>query len=92
MEIILDQIQKQFKGNYHFKNCYGCLYGDYSVFGQGLMSSILCFKNQKEAYLQVDTKDEYMELDIHDSQQQEIFCCDAYEIRDRNVGYRGTVL
>ena len=92
MEIILDQIQKQFTGKYRFKNCYGCLYGDYSVFGQGFMSSILCFKNQKQAYLQVDTKDEYMKLDIHDSKQQEIFCCDAYEIRDRNVGYRGTVL
>lgn len=92
MEIILDQIQKQFKGKYRFKNCYGCLYGDYSVFGQGFMSSILCFENQKQAYLQVDNKDEYMKLHIHDSQQQELFCCDAYEIRDQNVGYRGTVL
>jgi hypothetical protein len=92
LEIILDQIQKKFKGKYRFKNCYGCLYGDYSVYGQGFMSSILCFKNQKKAYLQVDTKAEYMKLKIHDSQQQELFCCKEYEIRDRNVGYRGTVI
>lgn len=40
----------------------------------------------------IDTWYKELELDIHDSQQQEIFCCDANEIRDRNVGYRGTVL
>lgn len=92
MEIIFDNLQKQFEGRYRFKNCYGCLYGDYSVYGQGFMSSILCFKNQKEAYLNVQDKDEYMQLELHDSQQQEIYCCDEYEIREQSVGYRGTDL
>lgn len=92
MEMILDDLQYQFKGKYRFKNCYGCMYGDYSVYGQGFMGSILCFKNQKEAYLKVQNKDEYMQLEMHDSQQQELFCCDEYEIRDRSVGYRGTVI
>lgn len=92
MEIILDQLQHQFAGKYRFKNCYGCMYGDYSVYGQGFMGSILCFKNQKEAYLNVQNKDEYMQLELHDSQYQEIFCCDEYEIRDKSVGYRGTIL
>lgn len=32
------------------------------------------------------------ELDKHESAQQEIFCCADYEIRDKTVGYRGTVL
>lgn len=93
MELIFDEIQRQFNGKYRFKNCYGCLYADYSVYGQGLMSSVLCFKNQKEAYLQVQNKNEYMmNLELHDSQQQEIYYCDEYEIRDKSVGYRGTVL
>lgn len=91
LELVFDQIQKQFEGKYRFKNCYGCLYGDYSVYGQGFMSSILCFKNQKEKYLKVQNKDEYFNLELHDSQQQEIYCCDEYKIRERAVGYRGTV-
>lgn len=92
MEVVLDQIQRQFKGKYRFKNCYGCLYGDYSAFGQEFIGSVSCFKNQKEAYLKTQHKDEYMNLEVDDSQQQEIFCCNEYEIRDRTVGYRGTVL
>lgn len=92
LEIILDQLQKQFVGKYRFKNCYGCIYGDYSVYGQGFIGSMLCFKNQKEAYLNVQNKDEYMQLDLHDDQQQEIYCCETYEMRDKIVGYRGTVL
>lgn len=92
MELIFDNLQKQFHGKYRFKNCYGCLYGDYSVYGQGFMGPVLCFKNQKEAYLKVNDKGEYMQLEMHDSQQQELFCCNEYEIRDRSVGYRGTVI
>ncbi|WP_300675495.1 DUF6304 family protein [Soonwooa sp.] len=92
MELIFDNLQKQFDGKYRFKNCYGCLYGDYSVYGQGFMGPVLCFKNQKEAYLKVQNKDEYMDLGPQESTQQEIFCCDEYEIRDKSVGYRGTVI
>ncbi|SKB61827.1 hypothetical protein SAMN05660477_00259 [Soonwooa buanensis] len=92
MELIFDNLQKQFDGKYRFKNCYGCLYGDYSVYGQGFMGPVLCFKNQKEAYLRVQNKGEYMDLDPQESTQQEIFCCDEYEIRDKSVGYRGTVI
>ncbi|WP_282628406.1 DUF6304 family protein [Empedobacter sedimenti] len=92
LEMVLDDLQYQFKGRYRFKNCYGCLYGDYSVYGQGFMGSILCFKNQKEAYVSTQNKDEYMQLEMHDSQQQELYCCDEYEIRDKSVGCRGTVI
>ncbi|MFD2556355.1 DUF6304 family protein [Sphingobacterium tabacisoli] len=92
MEMIMDDLQRQFAGRYRFKNCYGCLYGDYSIYGQGLMGPILCFKNQKEKYLDVQNKNEYMELKKHESAQQEIYCCADYEPRNRVVGYRGTIM
>lgn len=92
MELALDDLQGQFKGGYRFKNCYGCLFGDYSVYGQGLMGPVLCFKNQRDAYLMVSDKNEYMGLGVCDSMQQEFFCCSEYEIRDSVVGYRGTVI
>lgn len=92
MELLLDDIQRQFEGNYRFKNCYGCLYGDYSVYGQGFMGPVLCFRNQKEAYLEVQNKSDYMKLEKQDNTQQELFCCESYVCRDRVLGYRGTVL
>lgn len=90
-EGLFDQIQRQFQGKYRFKNCYGCLYADYSVYGQAQMGSMGCFKKQKSNYLAVKNKDDYMQLDAVDFCNQEIFCCEDYTIRDQQVGYRGTI-
>ena len=90
-ESLFDQIQRQFLGKYRFKNCYGCLYADYSVFGQAQMGTMGCFKMQKCQYLAVKNKDDYMRLDDVEFCLQEIYCCEDYNIRDRNVGYRGTI-
>ncbi|OQP51590.1 hypothetical protein A4D02_26115 [Niastella koreensis] len=83
-----DGIYKQIKNNYHFKNCYGCLYSDYSVYGQSTFGSMLCFRNQKEAYSKVTTKAEYLKLGAPAGYVQETYCCDEFEIRKGNVGYR----
>lgn len=91
LEGIFDKLQHQFKGRFRFKNCYGCTFGDYSVYGTGFIGPILCFKNQKQAYLNVQHKTEYMDLEPWDSKQQEFFCCDNYEVRIESLGYRGTV-
>ncbi len=89
-EIAFDQIQKQFKKNYHFKNCYGCMFGDYSIYGQSSFGTMQCFVNQKERYLQVKTKKDYlMKLDNNYQQVQEIFSCPKFEVRKGNIGYRG---
>lgn len=88
VELVLDQLKKQFEGLYSFKNCYGCMYGDYSVFGQDSFGGMLCFVNQKDAYKKVDTKDEYMQLEP-DAFVQEIYCCNAFEPRTAGAGYRG---
>lgn len=88
-ELSFDQIRDQIKDKYQLKNCYGCMYGDYSVYGQGSFGTMLCFRNQKAAYNNVTTKSEYMELGPPDRRVQEIFCCDQYENRKNGAGYRG---
>lgn len=84
-----DSIRDQVGDRYHLKNCYGCMYGDYSVYGQGCFGSVHCFRNQKVEYSKVTNKEEYMELAPPYRFVQEIYCCDEYEIRSRGAGYRG---
>ena len=47
-------------GTDKFKNCYGCMYGDYSVYGQSGFGSMLCYVNQKDEYIKVRTKEDYL--------------------------------
>ena len=84
-----DNIRDQIGDRYHLKNCYGCMYGDYGVGGQGCFGSMLCFRNQKVEYSKVTNKVEYMELAPPDRHVQEIYCCNQFEIRSRGAGYRG---
>lgn len=91
LESLFDQIQRQFLGQYRFQNCYGCLYADYSVYGQSFMGSMACFKPQQQKYLAVKNKNDYMQLNEVEYNIQEIYCCADYEIRDLNVGYRGCI-
>jgi len=87
-ESAADGIRKQFGDRHHFKNCYGCMYGDYSVYGNSTFGSMLCFRNQKEEYSKVTTKQEYMQLGPPDGYVQETYCCEQFEIRNKRVGYR----
>ena len=89
IEVAFDQIRDQIKDKFQFKNCYGCMYGDYSVYGQSSFGSMLCFLSQKEKYSKVTTKSEYLQLDKADRQVQEIYCCNQFEIRKYGAGYRG---
>ncbi|MVT11307.1 DUF6304 family protein [Chitinophaga tropicalis] len=88
-EVAFDQIKAQLTDRYSFKNCYGCLYGDYSYIGQSSFGTMQCYVNQKEAYLKVNSKDDYMDLPADYRQVQEIYCCDKFEIRKPGTGYRG---
>jgi hypothetical protein len=89
-EIAFDEIKKQLDNKYCFKNCYGCMFGDYSVYGQSSFGTMLCFVSQKEKYKDVTNKQEYMELTTDETANvQEIYCCDKYEIRKVGAGYRG---
>jgi hypothetical protein len=95
IDSVFDQIIKQFGDKYKFKNCYGCLYSDYSPYGQQGFGGMYCFVRQKENYLKVDVpKDSYKYNYFEDCENdyemvQETYCCDKYEIRKQGTGYRG---
>ncbi|WP_337085135.1 DUF6304 family protein [Elizabethkingia anophelis] len=90
IEGAFDQIRNQFEDKYQFKNCYGCMFGDYSVFGQSGFGTMLCFVTEKEKYKAITNKWEYMELPTNDvTNVQEIYYCNKYEIRKTGAGYRG---
>jgi hypothetical protein len=84
-----DQINKQISGEFVVKNCFWCLYSDYSVYGQGLAGSMFCFLKYKDEYLKVKDKDEYMKLPNDIPSVQEIYYCDSFEPRKMGTGYRG---
>ncbi|WP_299626575.1 DUF6304 family protein [uncultured Tenacibaculum sp.] len=88
-EIAAENLLKKLKSEYVFKNCFGCNFSDYSPFGTSTFGSMMCFKNQKEKYLKVKTKAEYFNLDVCYSHVQETFYCNEFEIRKKNIGYRG---
>ncbi len=73
-----------------FIGCYNCKFSDYSIYGQQFWGSMLCFKNNKEAYSKVTGKDEFMEImDEFDQLVPESYFCDEFEERPKNTGYRG---
>ncbi len=88
-EDAFNQMLTEIAGKYRMRNCFGCQFSDYSVYGQGLFGSMLCFRNQKENYSAVKSKEEYMQLERHKEVVQEIYSCSEFEQRGKNVGYRG---
>lgn len=66
------------------------MYGDYSVYGQSGFGSMLCYVNQKDEYIKVRTKEDYLsKLNTNYKKVQEIFYCPKFELRKKGIGYRG---
>jgi hypothetical protein len=89
IDAALDQIREQWNGEYAFKNCYGCMYGDYHTGGRGAFGTMLCFCRQKEAYLNAETIKDYQALLKEASRVQEVYYCKRWEARIPGTGYRG---
>ncbi len=78
-EALID-LQTQFNGKYRFKNCFGCLYSDYSPFGNGFFGGLLCFRNCKTGYLNAKSKRHLIELiEKHGFAVQETWCCKEFK-------------
>lgn len=74
-EDVLLELQRQLGQGFYFKNCFGCLYGDYSIFGQGAFGDLKCFYTQKDAYLKAKEKHDYIPLYDNAPCVQETGCC-----------------
>ncbi|QDV21477.1 hypothetical protein Pan153_61650 [Gimesia panareensis] len=90
MEDELLEIQKQLPDDVFIQACINCLYSDYSPFGCGAFGCMMCFRNLKQEYLQVKSKDDFWS--VHDDFErlvQETWLCDEFERRVPGTGYRG---
>jgi hypothetical protein len=86
----LIEIQKQLLNGDYIKSCINCAYSDYSPFGHGLFGKMMCFRNKKEEYSKVRSKDEFWEVhDYYDRLVQETYLCEEFEKRVPGTGYRG---
>lgn len=86
----LRAIQKQLPEGIYMKACINCLYADYSPLGHGLFGGTMCFRNVKEEYRKVTTKNEFWS--VHGRQDrlvQETYLCPQFERRVPGTGYRG---
>jgi len=70
--------------------CIDCLYSDYSPYGQASLGSMLCFRNFKDEYLRVASKNEFWALHgRHERPVQETCLCGQFARRVPGTGYRG---
>ncbi|MDR2224111.1 MAG: DUF6304 family protein [Flavobacteriaceae bacterium] len=92
VEIAFDQLMKQLPAEYSFVNCYGCLYGDYSIYGNSSFGTMMCFRHIKQKYKLANGKCEYDNLCVDERENievvQEIYCCDDFEVRGSGGAYR----
>jgi hypothetical protein len=89
-EGIFDTLKTLLPPDLSVRCCYTCQYADYFVAGSQVFGDMICFKKQKQAYLQVKNKEQYMDL-LHlvDTQVQEVYLCEEFESRGEDIGYRG---
>lgn len=98
-ETSLKQICRKIWGKYLLKNCFGCLYSDYSPLGNDNFGSMLCYQTVGNDYLQVVGKygDEYggksiWEVYEQGKQRQETDLCPYFQPRIKTKGgYRGLI-
>ncbi|MGO1001846.1 DUF6304 family protein [Lysobacter sp. CA196] len=89
-ETELLDLQRQLPDGVYLKACINCLYSDYSPYGQGSFGSMLCFRNIKDEYLQVTSKEAFRAVHgRHDRLVQETYLCEQFARRVPGTGYRG---
>jgi hypothetical protein len=92
-ETALLNINSQLPPKTHVKCCFNCLYSDYSIYGNGLFGTMMCFRNIKSDYLKVKNKDDFIEVMYRLEPQilrvQETYLCEDFTQRIADTGYRG---
>jgi hypothetical protein len=83
-------IQRQLPEGAYLMACINCLYSDYSPYGNGLFGDMLCFRNIKDEYLLVTSKDEFWAVHGREERRvQETYLCEEFTPRKSGTGYRG---
>lgn len=91
-EFSLLQICKKIKDKYLLKCCFGCLYSDYSPYGNGYFATMLCFESRGAKYEKVTTKNALWDIYDDNVQVQETHHCERFRPRiNTSGGYRGLI-
>ena len=89
-ETELLDIQKALPDGVLINACINCAYSDYSPYGSGVFGSMLCFRDNKAAYLQVKDKNDMLRLEgTFTESVQESYRCPEFAPRVPGTGYRG---
>ena len=83
-------IQKQFPQGTFMKACINCAFSDYNPAGSGMFGCMACFRDNKEEYLSVKSKQDIFRIwDTLTEYVQETYVCPEFERRLPGTGYRG---
>lgn len=83
-------LQKSLPSNVQLRTCFGCACSDYSPYGHWMFGYMMCFRDDKDAYLKVETKDDFFDIwDTLTERVQETYHCPEWELRKPGTGYRG---
>ncbi|NHI94895.1 MAG: hypothetical protein EAX96_20570 [Candidatus Lokiarchaeota archaeon] len=86
----LIDIQRKLPADAYILCCFNCLFSDYSPYGHGLFGSMMCFRDNKENYLAVKSKNDFFAIeDTMTDYVQEIHICPEFQKRIPGTGYRG---
>ncbi|WP_256726952.1 DUF6304 family protein [Streptomyces acidiscabies] len=93
IESALHDIQRHLPSGTRLKACVACAWSDYSPAGSGLMGSLACFRDAKDAYRRVSGKHGpdgiFACWDLLTEFVQETWVCGEFEQRVGDPGYRG---
>jgi len=82
------ELQQQLPEGALIRACATCAFSDYSVYGHGMFGDMFCFQDQRQEYLAVRSKRDYMRLGCTEV-VQETYLCPEFARRQPGTGYRG---
>jgi Family of unknown function (DUF6304) len=83
-------IQRQMTEGIDLRACINCAFSDYSPVGHGLFGGLACFRDNKEGYRTVKTKNDLFRVwGTMTEFVQETYRCPEFERRSPDTGYRG---
>lgn len=89
-EDAMADLQALLPGGVSLRCCFGCAFSDYSIYGHGLFGSLACFRDNKDDYLAVRTKNGLARIwPTMTEYVQETFVCPQFQRRIPGTGYRG---
>jgi len=88
-EYELLSLQSTLPPSSYLKACISCAHSDYHPVGHGLFGGMACFRQVKEEYAKVKSKQDLFGVWGQSERVQETYLCPEFERRRPGTGYRG---